>query len=250
MPCDLVPGTALQEYSAVVGKKAEGYLKARCGEVKERNGIRIGLAVGNWVMLEGSPAHPTPLARGEGHKSFKEAVLANCDEVFLISPLCKILLAAGDNAQSSLDEFNHDFLALKPDTKGPYERVELDHGLPNRVRLITTARQDPASIVYSHSVIVAGTLRAQPRASYQDCVEKPIDELPHFIYPHDSTFTGPEDQLKTELPHRQTRTAAFATKYFHLLPQLVSSLLTAPPAHRASTTRADSSSRSAHVEGI
>jgi hypothetical protein len=65
VPCELVPGRALQEYAAVVGSKAEAYLKDWCRPTQHGQRIvRIGLAVGNWVMLEGNPPRPTPLARG------------------------------------------------------------------------------------------------------------------------------------------------------------------------------------------
>jgi len=223
VPCHLVPGRALREYSAVVGARAEAYLRACCPtEQRLRDAVYLGLVVGNWVMLEGRPARPVPLARGEGHKSFKEVVLETCDEVFVLTPLCKIFHSNPEKSPTeSLSEFNHDFFegAVAPTEKGEYERVSVSDGQleKNSVKLVTTWRSVPMSIVATHSVGVIASLYVAPKEDYSIYVDKPIAAIPHFFYKHDThsdrTF---EDQLRAELPHKRTRAPDFRAKYFHI----------------------------------
>jgi hypothetical protein len=224
IPCELVPGRALQEYAAVVGSKAEAYLRDWCRPKQHgRKIVRIGLTVGNWVMLEGTPARAIPLARGAGHKAFKEAVFASCDEIYFISPLCKIIKAdRRRSAADSLNDFNQDLLntvPTEPDQKGAYMRVDLDSVQPDRdrIKLVTTYRSKSTSIVRLHSRLIMESLEVEPSADYGSALEKPIRELEHFVYCHDTHSDFPfGEQLKVELPHSRTRVKWFRSKYFSI----------------------------------
>jgi hypothetical protein len=249
IPCLLVPGKALSDYAAVVGPQAEQYLRERCQPARRggRKRVRIGLVVGNWVMLEGAPTRPTPLARGEGHKSFKEVLLDHCDEVYLITPLCKIIVPEHTSVsrEASLADFNRDFLGRNPSGQ-KYERVELDYderrpvkstragakgprdrsrgaaaGSPaasHRVKIVTTERTGTGdSIVQQHSERVTARFDNLARTDFGADVQKPIDKVRHMVFPFDFNASQPfDEQLKAELPHKETRDEAFRLKYFRI----------------------------------
>jgi hypothetical protein len=220
VPCHLVPGRVLGEYEAVVGSEAEEYVRHKKwksvgaeGSVRNQTAnskeVLIGVTTGNWVMLQGSSLRPIPLARGWGHRRFKEAVIGICDEVFLISPLCKIF-------QRGLDEFNRDFIDAAPGeemTKGRYEEV----ALPSSARLVTTYRGMRTSIVYNHSKTVRRGLGAEndKEEDYGALTQKPIEEVPHLFYKFDRNSEDPEEtQKEKEFPHERTRKEPFLTRYF------------------------------------
>ena len=119
IPCDVVPGRALWEYSAIVGDKAEAYLRERCAETRDRQGIRIGLTVGIWVMLEEQPMAPKPLAKGEHHQRFKEVVLEQ---------LPHLVYAYDENSLDSFEEQLHvelpHVLTREDDFRKRYFRIQ------------------------------------------------------------------------------------------------------------------------------
>jgi len=223
IPCQLVPGRALREYAAVVGEMAEKYLRAFCGTATaDRPTIRIGLVVGNWILLEDSQTAPRPLARGEGHKSFKDVIFDVSDELYLITPLCKIIVPS---AKKSIDEnvadFNTDLFGpgTVPGEKGLYEPVALptDPAVAAKLKVVTTSRESTTSIARAHSLVVGTTLKAMPKDDYMADVGKLIDQLPHFIFAHDAhSQQSFVDQLRAELPHKDTRALAFRRKYFQI----------------------------------
>jgi hypothetical protein len=220
VPCRLVPGQALREYSAVVGRDAEEYLIGVCAQTKgQRPCIRLGLVASNWVLLEGQAFRPTLMARGDMHREFKEVVLNTCDESFLISPLCKMVQANPNKDEAgALSEFNLDFAEIDRPDKGAYQRVQPADGFDStRLRVVTTTRTVNKSIVYPHATIICGLLRATARASYDVDIDKPFEEIPHLVYVYDDHATDSfDDQLTIELPHARTRAKEFRAKYFHI----------------------------------
>jgi hypothetical protein len=224
VPCHLVPGKALREYSAVVGDQAEQYLREHCQpSTRKQKRVRIGLVVGNWVMLEDKPARPTPLARGTGHKSFKEVLLDVCDEVYLITPLCKIIKALDRmSIKDNLASFNKDLLGPDPGAKGEYERVDPYAAAgasagAKRLKIVTTERASKQSIVHTYSARVTESLGVESKDDYLGFVGMPFEELNHFVYRYDDNSTLPvEDQIEIELPHEDTRKEWFKKKYFRL----------------------------------
>jgi hypothetical protein len=219
VPCHLVPGVALREYSAIVGAKAEEYLSASCATAEDDRGtLRVGLVAANWVLLEGHEARPTLLARGAQHKSFKEAVLRNCDEAYLVSPLCKIVQTQSNSPEEGLRRFNEDFRGDDAETqeKGEYKRVELLGEMnPTKLKLVTTCRNVGGSIVHAHSVSIRRSLTWVEEGKLEAMAEKPIEEIVHFLYPFDvHSKLKPQKQVKKEMPHKRTQSKQFRHKYF------------------------------------
>jgi len=218
VPCHIVPGRALRDYAAVVGTEAKTYLET-FRKTAPKECIFIGLIVGNWVSLEGgTTTQPVPLARGDGHKQVKEQVVEMCDELYLLSPLCKMF-------QGTCAEFNRDFFEQYEEerrAKGEYERVLIpaEKFVEGRVKVVTTSRNMTQSIVYAHSVNVRaclGILGPMPE-DYAELVGKPIQQIPHLVYGHDRSSTKAFNvQLATELPHEHTWNPRFRERYFRIL---------------------------------
>jgi hypothetical protein len=202
IPCHLVPGRVLGEYEAVVGPEALDYLTAK---TTTSDAVLIGVVVGNWVMLDGSPLRPIPLARGWGHRELKEAVIRASHEVYLISPLCKIFLRA-------LKEFNADFV-VPPDEE--YRLVDVP--TPSRFKLVTTFRGLRTSIVQGHSKTVRRSLCGEQgrEDTYDAFVTRQIEDIPHLFFRFDEhSESSEESQKHAEFPHDKTRTEEFLTRYF------------------------------------
>lgn len=90
--CHLLPGVPLPIYSTVTGletNEALERLRKKAGD----NAFFIGLVTGNWIRLRRSdPPCPVPLARGLGHRKFKQVLINQSDEVYVVTPLGKILV--------------------------------------------------------------------------------------------------------------------------------------------------------------
>ena len=86
--------------------------------------VTIGLVVGNWMLLEGGT--PVALARGEGHPDFKRKVLKLADEIYFITPLCKLFLASHNkSAVETVADINESLKKLQDDDGRPYVPVEV-----------------------------------------------------------------------------------------------------------------------------
>jgi hypothetical protein len=218
VPCHLVPGRALEEYAAVVGTEAGNYVKAFLTKSKRRDSVVIGLVVGNWMMLEQFPGVPVALARGEGHPEFKRLVISVSDEIYFITPLCKVVL--GD-LNKTTDEIIKDFneslhkLGEEGGARRKYEGVQLPKEKRAAAKVVTSMRQNRNSIVVLHSQLVIDRL-GKPPDDYANFALKPVNEIPNLVFAHDEASQKDySTQLRIELPHKDTRTKWFRERYFH-----------------------------------
>lgn len=213
--CQLLPGMPLPIYSAVIGKQTEKALEnLRMTELKEKNiPIFIGLATGNWIRLRRSnPICPVPLARGDGHLPFKNILIDNSDEAFVISPLGKIFIEVGPeelNNALRLNEKNRD-----PDSQ-PYKEVEIEDDKAPSVKLISTMRYNH-NILYRHSTRIADLISNDklPLNNKEAFISNPINTVPHMLFTFDYKEQSTSMEKEKEFPHSSTRNSEFIKDFF------------------------------------
>ena len=224
----LLPGVPLVIYSAVTGKETEEAIRRlrkrkddeKAIDVINNDFVFIGLVTGNWIRIRSTITRcPIPLARGEGHKEFKEILMNNCDEVYVISPLGKVFKKASlDTINLSLG-FNSDNIDL---AKQPYKEVLIDEKKSNNlekvkdelnvdkkinaesVKLVSTSRHSNR-VLYEHSIIVQAELSTDIYSDYSSFIEKNIIEVPHLIFPFDALPDILSQQIEVEFPHFYTK---------------------------------------------
>lgn len=212
-PCRLLPGSILPEYGAIAGAEAEAYLEKIRASADGKSRF-IGLTVGNWVNVRG--LCPIPLVRGKSHSSFKQTVLATSDEVFVISPLCKIIW--------DVDAFNRDLGATDRGLNiddNRYKALNVSGVTPEKLRLVSTFRHDKKSVVILHSDHLLRQLKhGERQVEYDSCASSDLKDLPHFFYPFDeySRFDR-KQQIESEFPHERTRADSFLSRHFQVKPE-------------------------------
>ncbi len=216
--CELLPGKPLPIYSAVTSDTTDSALD----HIKTRENNSpckfIGLTTGNWVLVEkaaNGQYYPNPLARGDGHHSFKQKLFDCSDEVFVITPLGKVLF------DSNLAEFNAELGYGKTDAP-PDKTKYLKLAIPytdsesgwEKIRLITTGRMSEHVLstrsidIYNNFAICDPEIEWPQRAAgtQLQAYQIPFHNLPESRYL----------QLEVEFPHRPTREDRFLRKFFSI----------------------------------
>ncbi len=220
--CMVLPGTPLPAYAAIVGEDAEAVLKSLhqtrasylTGLTKTHENFRwhvIGLTTGNWIVVRDGVVRP--LARGEGHLDFKQALIDAADEVYVVGPLGKIFL----NVET--DEIN-DALHYSSDAKSPNRRAYQEVPLSNaegKTKLVTTCRRG-RFILQPHSMQLTGAL-GDPNnitddvdARYRQTTR--VQDLPHIVIPYERLTSDLAEQVEIEFPHSGTRKKPFLARFF------------------------------------
>ncbi len=207
--CELLPGTPLPVYSAVLGKRTEQAIN----QLKSERGtdtVVIGLVTGNWIRLRRSaPACPVPLARGDGHLEFKQVVIDSSDEVYIVSPLGKIFVGI------SRDEVNN-ALRFSDKCADPemlsYSEVNIDEDKAKRTKLITTHRK-PGRLLHDLSSRIDFLLDVRD-TGYDYLLDGKYEEIPHIVFPYDELPDTSYEQMLIEFPHSHTRRKDFMQTYF------------------------------------
>jgi hypothetical protein len=217
--CELFPGTPLPFYLALTGKKTNKALEILRKEAVD-NSVFITLTTGDWIRLRRSPPTcPVVLARGEGHLEFKQALIKNSDEIYVIAPLGKIF------TQSTLSEVNCalGIGTVQPGSemendleKQPYREVEVDNEKAKQVKLVSTSRLKRRNILETYSANVLGFLGVEPH-EYESIKEKmhkaDIADLQHFVVPFDELPNDWAAQFEKEFPHEYTRNREFVKRF-------------------------------------
>jgi len=214
--CKLLPGNALPLYSAVTGEEtneAVVNIRKKVSE-KEKNALFIGILVGNWVRIrKTAPQCPIPMARGIGHLKIKQVIVENSDEVFMLSPLGKILKNKG------LDEINSIMCKNDPN---PYEELTIDSDYqsqdPNKIKLVTTSRSDNNSQLYTHSVSIKRILDIHDETTdfFSKFInEEKIEDVSHVMFPYDYLYKNKKEEDETEFPHRETSSPNVRVQLFY-----------------------------------
>lgn len=203
--CHLLPGKLLPIYSAVTGEKTNEALKRLREETDQNKAVFIGLVAGNWIRLRRTdPVCPVPLARGIGHLDFKQALINNSDEIYVITPLGKIFIGV------SLDDINTALGFIKDSPvldRQSYGEVVITEKAAS-VKLVSTSR--PPNCVLSN-------LSERIKWSLGDVSERlPIngDVSDHILYPFNISSNEWSSQIEIEFPHSYTRRREFMEKFF------------------------------------
>jgi hypothetical protein len=209
--CQLLPGAPLPVYSALTGEKANAAIRQLKEECDPSSTVFIALITGNWIRLRRtSPVCPVPLARGAGHKEFKEALINASDEVYVIGSLGKVFF------QFSLDKVNEalGFSRDNPSSdKKPYEEVAISNEKARVVKLVSTSRE-PDRVLYPLSNKVAGVIDSYDLASTGDADEEVAGQPSDFLFPFDHLPHNWYLEIEAEFPHLSTRSDEFREKYF------------------------------------
>lgn len=212
---NMLPGVPLPVYSALTGERTISALKQLRTEAGN-DGIFISLTTGNWIRIRRThPQSPIPLARGEGHLKFKQAILDNSDEVFVISPLGKIIVDASPGELNSVLAFNDN----DPDFgKNPYEEVIIQNKKAETVKLVSSTRK-PNHVLTTHSDRVEALLGMDVvdlRDILQNFSLSPIEKIGHLLFPFEKSYETWDAEYQAEFPHEHTRTDTFTQKFFHV----------------------------------
>ncbi len=211
--CIVLPGTAMSLYAAITGKETDSKLQS-LRKINKDN-LFIGLTVGNWIRIRNTmPACPLPMARGEGHLSFKQVLTDNCDEIYILSPLGKIFI------KKDLKTINSAlFPQYQKDKEIGYEELVINNNEAEKVKLVSTVRTDENKILFMHSGRLKDAL---------DCVDNKceldintfsntdIKTLPHILFEYDRNYEYPYSEEIAELPHLQTRDKKFKEEFFSI----------------------------------
>jgi hypothetical protein len=207
--CELLPGVPLPIYSAVTGGQTEEALM-RLKAIAGSDAVFIGLVTGNWIRLRRStPACPIPLARGAGHLEFKQIMINNSDEVYVVTPLGKLFV----NVPPEEVNVGLEYSESHPDPdRQPYREVNISDEKAKFVKIVSTSRSR-GRILYDLSTRVRAILDADHFVRDQfPCAQ--AENVPHILFPFDRL---PDDfylQEEIEFPHSNTRREEFLTKFF------------------------------------
>jgi len=206
--CEILPGAPLPIYSAVTGEKTQEALY-NLGKGTEENSIFIGLVTGSWIRLSSRPV-PIPLARGRGHKAFKQAMINKCNEIYVVAPLGKVFLDVELEELNTAMDFRVD---LGPDSH-PYEEVFIDPSKAECVKLVSTSRL-PGRILTPLGNRLKDFLHVRQLLEGIKFTNTPINRVPHVLFPFDiPKFDDFLFQIQTEFPHKHTRNFDFMENYF------------------------------------
>ena len=208
--CHLLPGVPLPVYSAVTGEQADKAVRT-LWENRQPNDYFIAVMTGNWVRLRRTnPVCPIPLARGEGHQQFKQALVDCSHEVFVVASLGKLFV------RWSLEEVNRalNFKTENTDPdKWPYSEVNIDDSKAKDVKLVTTARLERRALNRL-------TEKAQLALDYDESVVETgcAQAAKHVFFPFDNLPSNRWLELEAEFPHEATRSREFQNTYFFVSP--------------------------------
>ncbi len=217
----LLPGAPIPIYEAVTGDETNSALSALREHAE--GAYFIGLLSGNWIRFRRKePVCPVPLARGKGHQPYKQCMVANSDEIYVIAPLGKIFFDVPPDAINDtpgLGDWNHN----------PYKEVEIYDDKPSVVKIVSTYREKTGSLLHVHGEMAKERLRADLAFSPAEIKQLPEKiaqhgKIPNIFYPYDLVHDDLNYQLRTEFPHSNTRKRKLLSDFFHVTPKHLDSL--------------------------
>ncbi len=211
--CHLLPGVPLPVYSAVTGQETEEALfNLRKLSEQTKDAIFIGISTGNWIRIRKTPKRcPVPLGRGEGHLTFKQAVLDVSDEMFVISPLGKIFANASNKAVNRLLKLSTQ--AIDPERKA-YDELEVDDNKAGTIKLVTTSRKENR-LLQSLSIYLLGQMDLNERIDDKKFVTDDIGKTADIAFMCDDLPNEDYLERNTEFPHIHTRNDEFIDAFLH-----------------------------------
>lgn len=201
VPCFLLPGEILPVYEAVTGPHTNhGLRKAR--KLAPKPSVFIGILTGNWVLMNDSSI-PKPLARGKGHRQFKEEIMARCDEVYVAAPLGKMIIDKSPDRLNSILKYT---ASTENTAQGAYKEVGYDQDdASKKIKLVSTLRRGN-QLLSNHSTRLATLLRVREAGTVEVDPTAEISKVPHLLYLFDQNAQKSlEEQFLIEFPHSNTR---------------------------------------------
>jgi hypothetical protein len=211
---NLLPGTPLPIYSAITGERTVAELKHLRAQAP-KDSVFISLVTGNWIRIRRTdPPCPVPLARGEGHVEFKQALIDVSDEVYVIAPLGKIFFDVPPEKVNT---------ALGNTEKNPnldkrsYHEVSILAESADKVKLVSTSRERDR-VLSAHFGGIAALLKYDGSSDPvpESFASMPVKEIPHIFFRFDELPEEWNQEVKTEFPDESTRTEIFMNKYFQV----------------------------------
>jgi hypothetical protein len=240
LKAELIGGVPLAVYSATVGPSAIRYLTelksmpirdVAGGDKNNRpNPYVIGITTGNYIFLGKDHGDIRMVARGDGHREFKEALCNVSDEIFVVGPLGKFVAETSD---IDLELFNQKLgyeLASQDLRRRPYEYVNVSGNL-DRVHAITTFRPFVGGrnyLLQTHGAVIKSRLEANGRhvveikdkwsPGFYEAIRlaktATLDGLGHIVLEFQDIPGDVYEQLKMELPHENVRTSEVRDQFF------------------------------------
>ena len=204
--CKLLPGKPVPVFSAVLGEETEVALKSLKSE--NEDSIFIGLVTGNWIFIDRNGC-PTPLARGDRHKEFKNTIIEVSNEIYIISPLGKVFknVELFDINKGLGSEKDAKYLE-----KTLYEAVTIPEDKVNVVKLISTSRT-VGRVLSSHFISIAAIL-GKSNKLYNQTEIKYNEILDHQLYSFSKFPDIKALEIEQEFPHANTRKNDFMGYFF------------------------------------
>lgn len=204
--CRLLPGKPLPIYLAVTGDMTEDALRGLRNRANENgNSFFIGITTGNWIRLRRSnPACPVPLARWPGHLTFKQTLIDNSDETYVVTPLGKIFVKNALEDVNKALGFEHN---KSTQDMQEYSEVQIDNEKAKTVFLVSTCRYE-GRVLSTLSTFVQASLGVDYVRSAE------INAPGHLLFPFDKLNANWYLQIEQEFPHAKTRIPEFYEKYF------------------------------------
>ncbi len=211
--CKLLPGAPLPVYSAVTGEDTISFLQ----HVKKTtdNSYLLSLTTGNWIRIRRTkPTCPVPLARGKGHFEFKQVLLNESNEIYVISPLGKIFVDADPKDVNNALNF-HD--KRENPEYHEYQEVVIDDKKAAEVSLISTSR-DQNRVLTELSIRLKTTLGLKDTEDSSEEEEGYIKnaQIKHTLFHFDNLPKERHAEREVEFPHKHTRKKNFMKKFFYV----------------------------------
>lgn len=214
--CKLLPGEPLPVYSAVTGDDTISFLKLI--KEKEKNAYFLSLTTGNWIRIRRSEPHcPVPLARGKGHFEFKQALLEESNEIYVISPLGKVFVEADPQEVNVVLNFQN---SKENPEYHEYRELNIDNAKAKDVKLVSTSR-DQNRVLTELSIRLKSKLGLKESETF-GCDDENEDEfknqttVKHFLFYFDNLPKERHIELATEFPHSHTRKKKFMKTFFYV----------------------------------
>jgi|GEM_PF-5745495 len=215
VPLHILPGRPNADYRATtspndpkgrayIEEYLEGLINQKRKELDSKAAVKvISLVTGNWIGLfpvnkSQSNVLPHPYARGAGHPEFKQKLIDVADEVFVVTPLAKLIRQPINKFNELLEKIGETSKTMKNNPKA-YKMI---NPVVGKTRLITTSRK-PRSILAGFSGRLQGEMR-QIDGEYKKSESWTLQQ-----FPFDTLANNIREEREIEFPHDYSQNEVF-----------------------------------------